>query len=146
MTFYKSDIYKVVRAFSATGNRDGVIRQWHKSIMAGACNSNDADIKALRQWLPYFQLRPFYSIYELAPIFPALALYLGISKTLKQPLSPQRLKNCLDFVGLPKLSNVNGTKSFMNAQGEKRQYYIVEAVHIWKKTPLLQIEFENYLK
>lgn len=122
--FWNSPTYKIVQAMKATGNRPGIIRQWKEMVERWALLNPGPDADAVAAWLPNWQIRPFYSAAELAPIFPALALALRITRRMEPMKSPARLAHELDYVGLPQIILC----------GEI--YYIVERIHYWKKEPL----------
>lgn len=116
-----STTYKIVQAMKATGNRPGVIAQWKQMVEVWAANEvNNPDAVAVRAWLPLWQVRNHYSAAELVPIWPVLAIVLGITKKAEHLKSPARLENELDFAGLPYFIR-DGTR-----------YYLVEQVHLCK--------------
>lgn len=130
--FWQGPIYKTVKAMKATGNRPGVIAQWKAAVEAWAMQSSSPDAAAVKAWLPHWQPRPAYTAAELAPIFPALAVALGLSAVmgrLPPQYSPARLTNALRFAGLP--SRMIGDTEF----------FIVERVHYWRDVS--QEEFER---
>lgn len=129
--FWTRETYAIVKAMKATGNQTGVIAQWKAAVQEWALrNENHADARSIHAWLPHWQIRPFYTANELAPIWPALAIAIGFTTRWPAVLkSPRRLANELDFAGLPYF--------FMN----ERKYYIVERLHFWQSAS--QKEREN---
>lgn len=118
--FWKSPVYGVVKAMKATGNQPGVIRQWVDLAIKWAHENPGPEANAILAWAPHFQPRPYYTAAELAPIFPALIVALGLSE---RPVrySAKRLEHMLDYAGLPRLT-------------EDRNYFIVEQIHKRKKS------------
>ena len=131
MTFWTGETYAIVKAMKATGNRPGVIQQW-KDQIAEWSNSrpNDRDAAAVNAWLPHWQVRPFYTSEELAPMWPALAIAIGHTNYWPSVMkSPRRLEFELDYAGLP----------WFEMHG--RKFYIVEQIHKWRDAA--QEEREN---
>ena len=133
---WEGETYAIVKAMRRTGNQEGVVARWKKSVERWALNAvNEPDAAAVRAWLPMWQVRPFYTVDELAPMWPALAIGLGIaSRWPNVPKSTRRLEFELDYAGLPRL-----------AYPHLQRYFIVERLHYWCKAPLAEIEkeFEN---
>lgn len=132
MSRSKSDTWQIVEAMKATGNRPGVIAQWKAQIEAWAnVEPSDADKAAVRAWLPFWQTRPAYTAAELAPIFPVLAVALGLRDRPKMPFGVGRMRNELRWTRLPRrmIGDV--------------EYFIVERCHYWRSAS--QEEFENAL-
>lgn len=132
--FWESPTYKIVKKMKATGNQPGVVRLWKAMVEHWAKTHTGPDAEAVKAWLPLWQERPFYLAEELAPIFPALAVTLGISKfdgRMPTPMSPARLASALKFAGLP--FRVIGN----------RTYFIVEQIHLWQKAD--QADFMEFL-
>jgi hypothetical protein len=124
--FYKSETYLIVKKMKATGNQAGIVQLWKNMVEHWALQSSGPDAEIVRSWLPLWQVREMYCAAELAPIFPALALALGVSRTLGRLSSPKganRLQNELKFAGLP-----------WRAIGDKI-YFAVERVHNWRDAP-----------
>lgn len=145
-SFWKSDTYAVIKAMKATGNRPGVIAEWIVRAGAWASANDGPDAVAVRAWLPLWQVRPFYSAAELAPIFPVLAWMLGGKDRLPPTMSPERLAFQLDYGGLPRLEKPDLSTHYRNpVTGQTARYYIVEEIHRWSKQPVTQEEFENVL-
>lgn len=117
MSFWRSDTYRIVEAMKAAGNQTGVIEWWKKMVEATVPNMLAADRMAVEAWLPHWQVRPFYTAAELAPLFPALAVALGFRSTLPPQKTPARLANELDLARLPKFERDGVT------------YYLVEHCH-----------------
>lgn len=127
--FWDSPTYKIIKAMKATGNRAGVVAQWKEMIEQWANNQiNNPDAVAIRSWLPMWQIRPFYAVEELAPLWPMLAVALGIVERPFHFISPARLAFMLDYGKLPKV-RYNG-----------RDYYVVERLHYWKNAEAKEIE------
>lgn len=130
--FWKGETYAIVKAMKATGNRPGVITEWKQSVERWALNSvNDPQAIAVRAWLPFWQVRPFYTAEELAPMWPALAIAVG--HTDRWPLvlkSAKRLGHELDFANLP------------SRKVGRQKMYIVERIPFWSKALPHEIERE----
>jgi hypothetical protein len=133
--FYQSATYKIVQAMKATGNQPGVIEQWREMVEHWAGTHPGHDAAAILAWLPMWQVRPFYTPEELAPIFPALAVALRITPTLRPQKSPARLENELVFAGLPRLMK--------EGCSEPTRLFIVERIHFWKTHPVSMDQFER---
>jgi len=118
---HKTTTYRIVQAMKATGNRPGIVAQWKAQIEQWAANEvNNPDAVAVRAWLPLWQVRNYYSARELAPIWPVLAIVLGLATRMEHIKSPARLENELDFARLP----------YFEKNSEK--YYYVEQIHLHK--------------
>lgn len=128
--FYQGPTYKIVQAMKATGNQPGVIEQWREMVEHWAGTHSGPDAAAILAWLPHWQVRPFYTATELAPIFPALAVALRITPTLQHQKSPARLANELDFARLPRLAAA-------------QDYFICERIHFWQKQPMTTENFRE---
>lgn len=143
--FWNSPVYAVIKGMKAGGNMPGMVARWIAA--ADQWSSEHAPLKeakVIRDMLPYWRARPFYTASELAPMFPALMKVFGIADY--QPvMSGARLGYLLDQGGLPKLRNANGTTFFHNAMGILQEFYIVEQIHKWSPEALSQEEFENVL-
>lgn len=112
------ETYHIVTAMSRS--RKPVIQQWKEDVAAWAqMNRTDPNAAAVNAWLPLWQVRPFYTVEELAPLWPALAIATGFTNRWPTVLkSPARLEHELDFHKLPRLSHC-------------RRYFIVERFHHW---------------
>jgi len=118
---HKTSTYRIVQAMKATGNRPGIIAQWKAQIEQWVANNPNApEAAALRAWLPMWQVRNHYSARELVPIWPVLAVVLGLATRLEHLKSTKRLEHELDFARLPHFEK----------DGEK--YYYVEQIHLYK--------------
>lgn len=136
-TFWESETYAIIKAMKRNGNRPGLIAEWKDAVERWANlpeNARCADAAAVRAWLPAWQVRPFYTATELAPLWPALAIAVGATMKLAHPKSPMRLANELDFGGLPRVQ----------IEGQPTDYFIVERIHHWNR-PLTLKEFRNAL-
>ena len=127
--FYRGETYAIIQAMKASGNRPGVIAQWKKQVedwALGAVNSPDA--VSVRALLPFWQVRPFYTAEELAPIWPALAIAIGRTSHWPNVLkSPKRLATELDFVRHPSIVVKHPVTGLLD------KFYIVERIHYWTK-------------
>jgi hypothetical protein len=146
MTFWKGgESYHIIQAMKATGNQPGIIAQWKLAVERWArLTPGNPDAAAVEAWLPLWEVRPFYTAEELAPMWPALAIATGF--TDKWPTVVKcaaRLANELDFHGLPRL----GCEPAFNADlpHRYRHYFIVERLHYWRKATTAEIvqEMEN---
>lgn len=131
--FWMGETWAIVKAMKATGNRPGVIAAWKEAVAQWAqMNRTEADAAAVNTWLPMWKPRPFYTVEELAPIWPALAIAVGHTTRWPAVLkSARRLEHELDHAGLP----------YFETAG--RKYYLVEQIHSWKNST--QQELENAL-
>jgi hypothetical protein len=100
----------------ATGNQPGLIAYWKDMVERGRQRSGpDAD--AVRAWLPAWQVRPYYTAAELAPIFPMIAVGLGLRKRPEPQKGAARLENELRMAGLPHFEH------------DGKIYFVVEQCH-----------------
>jgi hypothetical protein len=126
--FWNSDTYKIVQAMKGTGNRPGIVAQWKAEIEKWALNAvNDPEAAAVRAWLPMWQVRPFYTATELAPMWPALAIALGLRERMMEAPSARRLEFELHYAELPSFWFRNDS------------YFIVERIHHWRQQPIEEI-------
>jgi hypothetical protein len=128
--FWQSETYAIVKAMKARGNQEGLIVEWKDTVSLWAeANYARPDAKAVLAWLPQWQVRPFYTKEELAPLWPALAIAVGKAKRWPSAVkSPNRLEYELDFANLPRLKQFD------------RRYFIVERLHYWPKATIEEIE------
>ena len=127
--FYKSDTYLIVQQMKATGNAPGLIERWKDMVAAWALCNPGPDADAVQAWLPLWQVRPFYSANELTPMWPALAVTLGVRERFPAIRAAHRLENELIFAGLPHRRMMD------------RPHFAVERVHYWRNAP--QDEWEK---
>jgi hypothetical protein len=96
-------------------------------------NPRDPNAAAALSWLPHWQVRPFYTADELAPMWPALAIAVGhTTRWPEVPKSAKRIEFELDYAGLPRLRWV----------GPYERYFIVERIHHWSAATLEEVERE----
>ncbi len=139
---WRSPTYFIVKLMKATGNRPGFIAQWKDHMTEWAAVNAGPDAQALKAWLPHFQVRPFYTATELAPILPALALVMRASAKLTEQKSAERVRHELEFVGLPYLRH-GQHDLYINPQTHRlEKYFIVERIHYWSARDVSQGEFE----
>lgn len=127
------DTYHIIQAMKATGNRPGIIANWKRMMELWAISDQGPDGAAVKAWLPLWQPRPFYTVEELAPMWPALAIATGFTNRWPNVLkSARRLEVELDFHRLPRLKN-------------HPRYFACERIHYWRDAPLEEImrEIEN---
>ncbi len=137
--FYRSDTYLIVKAMKATGNQTGIVEQWRRAADMWAQANVGPDAEALRAWLPLWSVRPFYSVGELAPLFPALAMLLGARERPGPVKSANRLANELTFAGL---HPIDYGRPFRNpATGQHERFFPVERVHFWTGREVSDEEF-----
>lgn len=131
--FWKGETPAIVRAMWVSGNRPGVITDWKESVRLWAENNpTHAGAAAALSWLPHWQVRPFYTADELAPLWPALAIVVGYTMEWPSvPKSAKRIEFELDYAGLPRLK-------FPTLE----RYFIVERIHHWSKADFAEIERE----
>lgn len=132
--FWKGETHAIVKAMFVKGHNKGIVVHWKNQVASWAKNNpTDPNAVAAKAWLPLWQVRPFYTADELAPLWPALAIAVGHTDRWPQILkSARRLEYELDFAGLPRLSQSENL----------RKYFIVERFDYWKKATLDQIERE----
>jgi hypothetical protein len=126
----KNETSHIIQMMKATGNQPGIIARWKTLVEEWACKNNwrDPDAKAVSAWIPSWQVRPFYTATELAPLWPALAIATGYTSHWPAVTkSAKRLEHELDFYGLPHF-RMNGQK-----------FYIVEQIHKWKNADLEEL-------
>lgn len=148
-SFWEGTTSKIVKAMKATGNKPGIIAQWKALVDAWAGTADptiDPNKAAVRDWLPMWQVRPFYTAGELAPIFPALAVVLNIQDRPGPIKSPMRLQHELIFAGLPILRSTENEDFFEHPEyGHCRRYFIVEQIHHWKNCVLSPQDFAEFI-
>lgn len=117
-----SETYHIIEMMKATGNQPGVIARWKEAVEKWArFQYQNPDAAAVNAWLPLWQPRPFYTVEELAPMWPALAIATGFTSHWPAVVkSARRLEHELDFYRLP----------HFELDGQK--YYVVERLHFWK--------------
>lgn len=99
--FWQSDTAMIVRKMRVSGNQAGVIALWKNMVAHWAQNASVPDAEAVKAFLPLWQVRPCYTAAELAPIFPVLAVALGLRERPLPQKSAKRLENELKFARLP---------------------------------------------
>tara|TARA_R110002020_G_scaffold298310_1_gene514172 strand:+ start:145 stop:597 length:453 start_codon:yes stop_codon:yes gene_type:complete len=140
----KRAIWRIVNSIERLGNKPGILRQWIAGALKWADDNPGRDAQAIRDWVTHWQMRPFYTATELAPLIPALGVAFGITDKPMPQFGVKRLANMLDFAGLPKLKNIRGDCDFKHPyRCQFEEFYIVEQVHFWKDRELTQEEFEN---
>jgi len=134
MSFWEGETYAIIKAMKATGNRPGIIAAWKEYVELWAISRpGDRNAGAVLAWLPHWYSRAGYTVDELVPMWPALAIAIGHT-TYWSPVSKaaKRLQFELDYAGLP----------FRELRGQK--YYLVERIHYWKNAPLEDFEREIF--
>ena len=137
MSFWEGETYAIIKAMKATGNRPGIIAAWKEYVELWAVmRPGDRNAEAVLAWLPHWQVRPFYTAEELAPMWPALAIAVGHTAYWPNVLkNAQRLQFELDYGGLPRLKQI-----------QYGCYFIVERVHYWSREATLdEIRKEFYV-
>lgn len=139
--------YLIVRAMLDRGNSPGLLREWFTGLLTWAEANKGPDASALRAWLPMAKPRPFYTAGELATMWPAFKLALGLATRMSEPPSANRLANELKFHGLPVLRNSEGFGGFyqLGVSRSFGEYFIVERCHYWRRLELTQEEFEKVI-
>lgn len=126
-SFWKSPVYQIIKEMKARGNQLGLIQEWKTRIQQWAeANPSVPEAQSVLAWLPMWQVRPFYSAKELAPIFPVLSLMLGFGRM--DAMSPQRLAFNLIYGGLPRLQN-------------HKEFFVCERLHHWRDRDISDTEF-----
>lgn len=134
--FWTGDTYRIVQKIKAGGNQPGVIQLWKNMVEHWALKATGPDAEAVKAFLPLWQARPFYTAAELAPIFPVLAVALGLRERPASEKSAARLAVELDYAQLPRLNSGNGDLGI---------YFIVERVHYWRERVVGVQEFAEIL-
>ncbi|MBA3831638.1 MAG: hypothetical protein H0X34_07055 [Chthoniobacterales bacterium] len=114
---WNTPTYQVVNKMRLNGNQPGIVAQWKAMVEAWAEKAIGPDAAAVKAFLPLWQVRPFYTARELAPIFPMLEAALGAVDRPGKPKSPARLANELKFAKLP----------YFTRDGV--EYFVVEQTH-----------------
>lgn len=124
------ETYHIIRAMKAAGNQRGIITRWKEDVAVWAqLHRTDPNAAAVLAWLPLWQVRPFYTADELAPIWPAIAIITAFRTTWPSVLkSAKRLEHELDFYLLPRLPE------------PYFHYFVCERLHYWRSAPLTEIE------
>jgi hypothetical protein len=115
--FWKSDTAVIVKIMKATGNAPGLIDRWKDMVSAWAMVNPGPDADAVKTWLPAWQVRPYYTAAELAPIFPMLAVALGLRSRPLPAKGAALLSNELRMAGLP------------HFERDGEIYFVVEQCH-----------------
>lgn len=137
------DTYAIVQHILRRGNEPGLFAEWFAGMKSWADVNGGQDAAALRTWLGIAPPKPFYTADELAYLWPALKIALGLRKSLELRPSAYRLANELEFHGLPLLKNANGTMTFQRPGLDPAKFFIVEHVHRWKGRAITQQEFDD---
>lgn len=114
---WNTPTYQVVNKMLRNGNRPGIVVLWKNMVAAWADKATGPDAAAVKAFLPLWEIRPFYTAAELAPIFPLLEAALGAVDRPGKPKAPARLANELKFHGLP----------YFERDGI--EYFVVEQTH-----------------
>lgn len=112
-----TDVYRIAEKMKATGNQPGVVTLWKNMVEHWATHTSGPDAEAVKAWLPAWQVRPYYTAAELAPIFPVLAVALGLRDEPLPQRTPRLLENELRATRLP----------YFVRDGEI--YFVVEQCH-----------------
>lgn len=99
--FWKSDTYRIVQKMKASGNMPGIVQVWAQHVYWWAREHRGPDADAVLAWFPSWQIRDLYNATELGPIFPVLAVALGLRERPEAQKSPFRLANELRMALLP---------------------------------------------
>lgn len=139
---WDGETYAIVKAMKATGNQPGVIARWKEFVELWAISRpGDKNAEAILVWLPHWQVRPFYTAEELAPMWPALSIAIEYTNIWPAvPKSAKRLEFELDYVGLPRLGS--WPEFTDNLSALRRKYFIVERLHYWQQASADEIERE----
>ena len=140
--FWKSPVYRMIKLMSGTGNGVGLIEHWYDQVKVWAeSNPDHKEAKILQSSLAFQRNVDFHTVLELRELLPALSLAFAGEGVVK--MSAMRLAFNLDFGGLPKLKNLNGSYIFYDLWGDEQEYYITANVHKWRYKRLTQKEFER---
>lgn len=120
--FWQGETYAIAKAIKAAGNGQGIVQQWKDRVEQWArSNLSAPDAVAVRAWLPFWQVRPFYTPNELEHIWPALAIMVGKATRFPPVLkSPMRLQHEMDYAGIESFERFG------------KRWYIVERPHYWR--------------
>lgn len=141
----RSLAYRLVKIMRSTGNRSSVVDLWKKKVSEWAENNpKSLDARAVADMLPLWQVRPFYTASELAPLLPSLFVATGLKTNPGPSIGPATTKNILLKAGLPMLGQ--GAFYAHPITGQLDQYFIVERIHYWAKVPVDQKDFERQWK
>lgn len=119
---WNTPTYRVVRKMIESGNQPGVVTMWKNMVIAWIEKATGPDAAAVKAFLPLWEIRPYYTAAELAPIFPLLEVALGVSKKPGRQKAPERLANELKFCGLPSFYR-NGIEFFVVEQTHKAKEF-----------------------
>lgn len=133
---------RLVKMILDRGNKAGIITEWFAGMRRWAESNQSPDAKALGLWLDIVKARPFYTADELAGLWPALKLTLGLNDYLAPKPSGNRLHNELTFLRLPLLRNQNTGMNYFPGLGS---FFIVERVHYWRERGVTPEELETTL-
>lgn len=140
--FWKGETAAIVKAMKATGNQSGVIDVWKGKVAEWAqMHRTDPNAVVVNAWLRFWQIRPFYTADELAPMWPALAIAVGHTTHWPAVLkSPKRLEFELDYAGLPRCLNA-GCDLLLGPNNSR--YFVVERIHYWTSLERTREEIER---
>lgn len=133
MTYWRGgETWHIIQAMKATGNELGVIERWKADVATWAnLNRTNPNAAAVLAWLPLWRPRPFYTVDELAPLWPALSIVTGFTAHWPNVVkSAKRLENELDFHLLPRLPE------------PWEKLFICERIAYWRGAPIRKIEQE----
>lgn len=119
---WNTPTYRVVRKMIESGNQPGIVSTWKNMVAAWAEKAIGPDAAAVKAFLPLWQIRPYYTAAELAPIFPMLEVTLGVTSRPGPMKSPERLANELRFAGLPSFYK-NGIEFFVVEQTHRAEEF-----------------------
>ena len=119
---WNTPTYQVVAKMLRNGNQPGVVVLWKNMVAAWAEKATGPDAVTVKAFLPLWQIRPFYTAAELAPIFPMLEVALGATSRPGKPKTPARLAKELKFYGLPSFL-ANGVEFFVVEQTHKAKEF-----------------------
>jgi hypothetical protein len=117
LSFWRTDTAVIVRMMQIRGNGPGIIALWKDMVEMWAMTHPGPDAEAVKAWLPAWQVRPYYTAAELAPIFPMLAVAFGLRDRPEAQKSPARLANELRMAKLP------------HFERDGEIYFVVEQCH-----------------
>lgn len=128
--FWQSDTYRIVRKMQASGNMPGIVQLWAQHVYWWAKGARGPDADAVLAWFPQWQIRDLYTAAELSPIFPVLAVALGLRERPEAQKSPFRLANELKMAMLPHRI-IDLTRPGQGLGNSGQTFFAVARLHHW---------------
>lgn len=136
---------------------ENVVKMWVQSSIEWAratkanlpSNAPASLLKKIQQvetTMPFWPIRPFYSISEIGLLFPAISEQLmGNRSTKYRPYTPEQISSELREAGIKQLRNVDDPRGFKH-RGITEPYLVIADTENedWKQ-PLTQSEFDDLM-